>query len=78
MNLVRDNMDKFLGHQFEIHDTIYDTNKACIHYTAIKGDFRLDVSEWHYIKEDQIYKIVAHYNIEGEISDERKLKNLNT
>lgn len=76
LDLVNANRDKFLGHRFEIHDELYGDNKACIMYTAIQGDFRLEVSEWHYIERDCIKKIIAHYNIEGEISEERKLKNL--
>lgn len=74
MQLVNDNLDKFLGHRFEIHDAIYEENKACVQYSAIKDDFRLEVTEWHYIKDDLICKIVAYYNIEGEISEDRQLK----
>ena len=76
LNLVTANRDKFLGHKFIIHDELFGDNKGCIHYTAVQGDFRLDVSEWHYIEGNCIKEIVAHYNIEGEISEERKLKNL--
>lgn len=74
LQLVDANKDKFLGHRFVIHDAIYDEGKACVRYSALKEDFRLEVSEWHYIKNDLIYKIVAYYNIEGEIREERKLK----
>lgn len=73
MDLVERNREKFLGHQFEIHDVIYLEDRACIRYTAVKDDFRLDVSEWHYCRDGLIEQIVAYYNIEGEISDERKL-----
>lgn len=76
IKLVEANKDKFLGHRFNIHDILWEDNKACVRYTAIKDDFRLEVSEWFYIKNDLISKIVAHYNIEGDISDERKLQNL--
>jgi len=31
------------------------------------------MSEWYYVSDGQIDEIVAHYNIEGEISEERKL-----
>ena len=74
LRLVDANKDKFLGHKFVIHDAMYSEGKACIRYSALKEDFRLEVSEWHYIKNDLIYKIEAYYNIEGEISEERKLK----
>ena len=76
LDLVRANQDKFLGHEFIIHDEIYENEKACIWYTAFKGDFQLQVSEWHYVEDGFIQKIVAHYNIEGEISPDRQLKNL--
>lgn len=74
IDLVAANKDKFLGYRFEIHDEIYNGNRGCVRYTAIQGDFNLDVSEWHYVKGDLIEEIVAYYNIEGEISEERKLE----
>ena len=70
--LVESNKDKFLGYSFKIHDAIYDDRKACVRYTAIQGDFSLDVSEWYYINDNLIDEIIAHYHI-GEIRDERKL-----
>ncbi len=73
IDLVEANKDKFLGHRFKLHDELYSENRACIRYTAIQGDFTLEVSEWHYSNKGFIEEIVAYYNIEGEISDERKL-----
>lgn len=73
MELIAANREKFLGHHFKIHDAIYEEKRACVRYTAIKDGFTLDVSEWHYIKDGLIAEIVAYYNIEGEISEERKL-----
>lgn len=74
LDLVEANKMKFLGYVFEIHDTIYAENSACVRYTAKQGDeFALDVSEWHYAKNGLIYEIVAYYHI-GEIRDERKLE----
>lgn len=73
LELVAANLDKFLGHKFIIHDQIYEGNRGCIRYTALKDDFRLEVSEWHYERNGLIQEIVAHYNIEGEISEARKL-----
>lgn len=73
LDLVQANRDKFLGHNFRIHDLICDAQKTCIRYTAIKADFRLEVTEWHYVQNGLINEIVAYYNIEGEISEERKL-----
>jgi hypothetical protein len=74
IKLVEANKDQFLGYRFEIHDEIYDKEKACVRYTAIQGDFNLDVSEWYYLKENLIEEIVAYYNI-GDISNDRKLSN---
>ena len=74
LDIVEMNRDKFLGHHFEIHDAIYMEDHACVRYSAIKDNFRLDVSEWYYIEDGLIREIVAYYNIEGEISEERKLE----
>ena len=75
LNIVEANKEKFLSYRFEIHDEIYDKDKACVRYTAIQGDFRLDVSEWYYVKNGLIGEIVSYYHI-GEIHEERKLTNL--
>lgn len=72
-NIVQENKDKFLGYTFDIHDEIYGDSNACVRYTAIQKDFKLDVSEWYYIKNDLIQEIIAYYHI-GEIREERKLK----
>lgn len=48
MNIIQANRDKFLGHRFEIYVELYKNNKACIRYAAIKDNFRLEVTEWHY------------------------------
>lgn len=74
ISLVEENKDKFLGYRFDIHDEIYDNDRGCVRYTAVQGDFELDVSEWYYAKNDVIEEIVAYYHI-GEIREERKLKN---
>lgn len=78
MDLVNANRDKFLGHRFELHDELYEQDRACVRYTTRNGDFKLDVSEWYFLSDDKtlIKEIVAYYNIEGEISEERKLSNL--
>ena len=70
--LVDDNRDKFLGYIFKIHDAIYGERHASVRYTAIQGDFTLDVSEWYYIEQNLIREIIAYYHI-GEIRTERKL-----
>ena len=69
---VNANKDKFLGYRFEIHDEIYAHQKACIHYTARQGSFQLEVSEWHYMANNKISKIIAHYHI-GDIRADRKI-----
>ncbi len=73
IDLIAANIDKFLGHRFEIHDVIYESERACVRYTAIKDNFTLDVSEWYYVNNGEIEKIFAYYNIEGDISEDRKL-----
>ena len=72
LHLVETNKDKFLGYRFEIQDEIYGVDKACVRYTATQGDFRLEVSEWYYVKNDLIDASSAHYHI-GEIRADRKL-----
>lgn len=63
LELVSSNKEKFLNHRFQIHDAIYDKEKACIRYTAIQEDFKLEVTEWYRIKNDLIVEIIAYYNI---------------
>lgn len=64
VKLVAANKDKFLGHRFELHDELYGEDAACVRYTAVQGDFRLEASEWYYFKEGLITAIVSYYNIE--------------
>ena len=66
LRLVAANKDKFLGHRFEIHDLLFDQDRACIRYTATQENFSLEVSEWHFVSDGIIEKIVAYYNIEEE------------
>ena len=66
LDLVESNKDKFLGHRFEVHDIIFDDAKSCIRYTAVQDDFRLEVTEWHFVKNGSIEEIIAYYNIEEE------------
>ncbi len=72
LKLVEKNQDKFLGYHFIIHDEIYGEHHACVRYTAIQSECKLDVSEWYYIKDHLIDKIISYYHI-GEIREERKL-----
>lgn len=74
LDLVKQNEDKFLNQSFQLHDGIYETNCACVRYTARQGDdFSLDVSEWYYINNGLIEDIHAFYHI-GEIRKNRELK----
>lgn len=73
LDLVAANADKFLGYRFQIHDCLLDGPRACVRYTAIQGDFRLEVSEWYFINNNQIKAIIAYYHM-GEIREDRKLK----
>ena len=63
LDLVEANRDKFLGYTFQIVDEIFEFDKACVRYRAIQNDFKLDVSEWHYVKNGLIDEIVAYYHI---------------
>ena len=72
IGLVEANRDKFLGYHFIKHDEMYEGNRACVRYTAIQEDFKLDVSEWYYVKDGSITEIISYYHI-GEIREERKL-----
>ena len=38
--LVTLNKEQFLGYDFIIHDIISEGKKACVRYTAVKGDFK--------------------------------------
>ena len=77
IKLVEANKNKFLGHCFELHDEIYEKDRAYVRYTATQGDFTLEVSDWYSPEDVLIEEIVAYYNLDGEISDERKLSTLN-
>jgi hypothetical protein len=72
LDQVNRNKDKFLGYRFMIIDEIIENNKATVRNTAFHGEFKLDVSEWYYIKDGLIDEIIAYYHI-GEIRDDRKL-----
>ncbi len=74
LELVEANKDKFLGYRFEIHDEIIDNDKACVRYTAVQGDFKLEVSEWHYARDGLIGSIISHYHI-GDIREDRQIDN---
>ncbi len=73
ISLIQKNEDKFLGYTFDIHDALYGDTHACVRYTGSQGEFSLDVSEWYYIKDELIDRIIAYYHI-GEIAKERQLK----
>ena len=74
LDVVHSNRNKFLGNRFEIHDTFYNGNKACVRYTMISPGFSMEVSEWFYCQDDLITAIISYYNIEGEISPERSIQ----
>ena len=75
LDLVKENEDKFLGQTFELHESIYEADRACVRYTAKQGeDFSLAVSEWYHIKNNLIEAVIAYYHI-GEIREERKIEN---
>ncbi len=77
LELVKSNQDKFLGNKINLHDEVYEGNRAAVRYTIVNPGFTMVVSEWLYTEDGAIKEIFAYYNIEGDISESRKLKNLN-
>lgn len=77
LNLVKANKEKFLGHRFELDDEIYGEDSACVRYTTTQDNFTMEVSEWYYLSNGLIKEIIAYYNIEGEINNDRKLNEPN-
>jgi len=73
LEMVEANRDKFLGHRFIIHEGLYESDRAAVRYTAVQGDFSLEVSEWYQFEGDLIREIRAYYHI-GEIGEDRQLK----
>jgi len=66
LRIVNNSKEMFLGNRFEIHDAVYDNDKACIRYTMYSRSGSLKVSEWIYAKEGLISKIVSYYNLQEE------------
>ncbi len=78
LDLIRENEAKFLGYTFEVVDTLFEKDRACVRYIARQGDdFHLEVSEWYYPEGDLIGEIVAYYHI-GDIKEDRKLEGLDS
>ena len=73
LDLVKSNIDKFLGHRFEFHDELIEDQKACIRYTATHENRSYRVSEWFYKEGDLLKEVVADFNV-GAIGDDKKLK----
>ena len=69
LNIVASNTDKFLGYSFKIHDILADKEISCVRYTAIRKDFKLDVTEWHFSSDGLIDKILAYYTPHESITD---------
>ena len=63
LELVANHTDKFLGHEFSIHDILCESQQACARYTAKKENFQLEVSEWYFFNNNLIETIIAYYNI---------------
>lgn len=57
IEIVEQNKDKFLNYNFNLHGGIYGSDKACLRYTAIRGEFELKVSEWYFEKNNLISEI---------------------
>ena len=63
---MRANIDAFTGNTFDIHETLFDSKRACIRYTMISPTGTLKVSEWIYETDGLISKIIAYYNLQEE------------
>lgn len=74
LQLADKNRKMFLGNTFEIHDTLFSGNIACVRYTMYSKTGRLKVSEWFYAKGGLINKIVSYYNLKEERSAGRGIK----
>ena len=60
------NREAFTGNTFDIHEKLFNKNRACIRYTMNSPTGTLEVSEWIYEKDGLIWKIIAYYNLEEE------------
>lgn len=68
LRLVEANEGQFLGFAFDLHDQVHARGVSCVRYTARKGDFRLDASEWFFGTAAGIERIVSYYNLGGPAS----------
>jgi limonene-1,2-epoxide hydrolase len=68
LSLVESNEDQFLGFTFDVHDEVHADGAACVRYTARKGDFSLEASEWFFGTVAGIDRIVSYYNLGGPAS----------
>lgn len=66
LDLVRANKDAFTGNTFDIHEALFNADRACIRYTMNSPTGSLQVSEWIYGADGLISKIIAYYNLEEE------------
>lgn len=63
LSLVEANVDAFLGFTFQIHDAMFDDERACVRYTATRDGNDLEAAEWFYGSPDGITKIISYYNV---------------
>ncbi len=75
LGIAEANLQLFLGNEIQIHDQLFEDKKAAVRYTLQNKNkaFTMEVSEWFYISDGLIKEIVAYYNIDGEISEDRQL-----
>ena len=64
--LAAANREAFTGNTFDIHEMLFDKNRACIRYTMNSPTGTLEVSEWIYETNGLISKIIAYYNLQEE------------
>ena len=63
LSIVEANLDAFLGHEFMLHDELYEADRACVRYTSTKDGNKMEVSEWFFLNGDKIGRIVSYYNV---------------
>jgi hypothetical protein len=73
LSLVGANKEAFLGNNFELHDEIYEQERACVRYTMRSRDFSMEVSEWFFLGNNRIKAIISYYNV-GEVSYEKNFE----
>lgn len=68
--IVAQHPDKFLGHQFNLHNILVENNIGVVRYTTSKDHHSMDVTEWFYCDKQGINKIISYYDKSNQINKE--------